>query len=85
MLAGQLAAALLLHGRGHARAPAGLGWQAAVDVMTGGAHLCLLTPFCPSTPRSDTAMLLDKVGQAEAAVDYATGALVNAQVGQRGR
>jgi hypothetical protein len=27
----------------------------------------------------DTAVLLDKVGQAEAAVDYATGALVNAQ------
>lgn len=29
----------------------------------------------------DTAILLDKTGQGEAAIDYATGALVNAQVG----
>jgi hypothetical protein len=28
----------------------------------------------------DTAVLLDKVGQTEAAIDYATGAMVNAQV-----
>lgn len=49
------------------------------------AWLCAALTSCllcsPLPPCSDTAVLLDKVGQAEAAVDYATGALVNAQVG----
>lgn len=54
--------------------PGGLaGW---VCVHLSPCLLCSPLPPC-----SDTAVLLDKVGQAEAAVDYATGALVNAQVG----
>jgi hypothetical protein len=39
-----------------------------------------LVVFPSSTARRDTAVLLDKVGQTEAAIDYATGAMVNAQV-----
>ena len=43
------------------------------------APATLPTPPLPHN-RRDTAILLDKTGQGEAAIDYATGALVNAQV-----
>lgn len=39
-----------------------------------------LSPFLP--PCRDTAVLLDQTDQVETAIDYATGALVNAQVGR---
>lgn len=54
--------------------------QPATDVTTILLHL-MSSSACFLPTCSDTAVLLDKVGQAEAAVDYATGALVNAQVG----
>ena len=43
-----------------------------------------LTP-CLLLACRDVAVLMDATGQGEAAVDYATGAMVNAQVGSTGR